>query len=749
MTGTGFSPLPANNTVMFGAAKATVQSATATTLRVLVPVGATYGRLSVTSNGFTAFSTSFFTIITGETLTDVSFVTKTSFATGTGPALVARGDLNNDGKPDMVVSNFSSNNISVFINSSVPGTVTFNAPLVLATGPNPEGIKIIDVNSDGKQDIVLTNIINYFSVFLNTSTSSVLTLAPRMDVPLSSIVTYPRGIYGADFDGDGKTDIATADNNKQIDFSNNTGFGTVSVSRNNGTAGSLSFETAVSYRTGEYPRSVFAADLDGDLKPDLAVCNHVTASINLFLNNSTPGTINFSSQTALAIGGRGEQITIADIDGDGKKDILASVLFGGGGVHVFRNISSPGNIRFANPLYFIPGGPLDVAVGDLDGDGKPDMAVANVNTGKVTVYKNTSTAGVISFATKFDYAGAANGETLIGVAIGDVDGDLFPDLTVTNTTANLATVLRMAAKIPEPPTVDLGADTSICQGDSLLLIATNTNAQYRWSTGATTDRIIAKQTGVYWVEVTNNGGTVTDTIRLTVNPAPVVSLGNDEQLCNGDSKQLSAFTNAATYLWSTGATTPEITVSKTGTYSVTVNVAGCLGKDTVLITYDSVPVFTLGADALLCKGQQLILHAPQTNGNNLQWSNGSAADTLLVTGAGLYSLTISNTCGSFTDDVQIEEGNCNVYVPTAFTPDRNNLNETFKPILQGQPISYTFQVYDRWGTLVFKTNDPAKGWDGKVKGAEVTGNTMFIWQCWYQLTGSKPGYQKGTVLLLK
>jgi gliding motility-associated-like protein len=748
ISGNNFNTTPNNNTVLFGAAKAIVLSASTNMLSVKVPVGATFGRITVTSNGFTAFSNTFFTVITGETLTAASFITRIDFGTGNSPSLFARGDLNDDGRPDMAVSNFFSNSISVFVNNSMPGTVSFETPIILAMGPNPEGIRIVDINSDGKQDIIVTNIANYFSVFLNTSTSSVVTLASRIDVPLPAVNVAPRGIYAADLDGDGKTDIATADNNKRIDFSNNTGYGTISISRNNGNGGTLSFAPPVEYKTGEYPRSIFAADLDGDLKPDLAVSNHVTPAISLFLNNSAPGAINFTPQTDLTIGGRGEQINVADIDGDGKKDILASVLFGGGGVHVFRNISTPGNIRFSSPINILPGGPLDIAVGDIDGDGKADVAIANVSTGKVTVYKNISTVGNISFATKMDYTGASNGESLIGVAIGDVDGDLFPDLTVTNSTANLVTVLRMAAKIPEPPTVNLGADTSICYGDSLVLIATNTNAQYRWSTGATTDRITVKQNNKYWVEVTNNGGTVTDSIQLTIKPVPVVSLGNNELLCKGSNKQLSAFTIAANYLWNTGATTPVITVNKAGTYSVTVDVEGCIAKDTVIISYDSVPVFTLGPDAFLCKGQQLVLHSPLTNLTQ-QWNNGSSADSLLITAAGNYSLTISNTCGALTDNIQVEEGNCNVYVPNAFTPNKNNLNEIFKPILQGQAISYRFEIFDRWGTLIFSTTDPAKGWDGKVKGAQAESNTLFVWQCWYQLTRGKPSYQKGTVLLLK
>jgi len=747
INGNNFSTTPGNNIVLFGATKAAVVTATSSSLTVSVPPGATFGRITVTCNGFSTFSSDFFTVISGEVLTPASFISKTDFQTELSPSLLARGDLNDDGRPDMVVSNFGSNSISVFINSSTPGTVAFNPALNLPTGPNPETVQIVDVNSDGKMDIIVSNITNFYSIFINTSIGGILSFANRLDVAWAGINYSPRGIYGTDLDDDGKTDIVTADNNKFIDWNTNHEYGTISISRNTGFLGNISFATPIIYKAGEYPRSVFAADFDGDNKPDLGVTNHVTPSVSLFLNASVPGNINFVAQPSLAIGGRGQQLNIADMDGDGKKDILTSVLFGTGGVHIFRNTSTIGNLSFARPFNILPGGPLDIAVGDLDGDGMPDLAITNVNTGRISVYKNISTPGNLAFGPKMDYTGGAPGHNLIGIGIGDVDGDSFPDLTITNQNTNVATILRMAASIPDPPKVTLRADTSICNGDFVMLTATNTNATYRWSTGETTAQIVVKQAGRYWVEVKNAVGTASDTFELTVKPAPMVFLGNDDLLCKGESKILSALNSGSNYLWNTGATTSDITVTSGGTYSVVVNLNGCMAKDTVVISYDSIPVFSLGPDTYLCTGKQIVLFTPHTLASHI-WNNGSVADSLVITSAGTYSLTLTNQCGVGNDVVHIETGDCKVYVPNAFSPNRDNLNDYFKPIVKGQTAIYRFEIYDRWGNIVFRTTDPTKGWDGKANN-KSPGSSNFIWQCIYQFVDDVPRQIKGTVMLIK
>ena len=741
ISGSNFNNTPANNIVFFGATRAKVIAASATKLQVVVPVGATYGQISLMANGFNCHSPFPFDVISGQILTDSSFNARTDFSFGIYPSFIARGDLDGDGKPDMVVSNFSSNDISVFHNTCTPGNISFSLIKNYLANPEPEGIKIDDINGDGKPDVIGTSINGHlFSVWLNESVSANLVLASRQDFILGNSF-WPRGVATGDIDGDGKVDVVTADNNKIIDFTNNTSHGTVSVSRNVSGVTSLSFEPPVSFNTGDYSRSVLVADIDGDGKPDVATANQGDNSVSVFLNNSTLGNIDLSLQQTLALSGNGEQITMGDIDGDGNIDLIVSNLTGTPLVSVFRNTSSRGLISFALPVTIATGGPLGISVGDIDGDGKPDLAVANYNTGYVSVLKNTSSPGNISFAQRIDFSA---GNSLVDVKIGDVDGDSIPDLTVTNANDNIVSVLT---KKPPHYLLNLGNDTTICEGDSITLKANIPNAQYLWNTGDTADHIAVTKTGIYNVKVTVGDTNVFDTIVITANPKPIVFLGNDTLICSGDSRILNAFNSGATYLWSDGSQSSSIKVTTTGTYFVTVSLQGCLQSDTLHITYDSLPKFTPVPNMILCSGQSLVLNPGIISGNFL-WQDGSTSPVLTITHPGTYLVIISNNCGSATGEFTVTEGNCNVYFPSAFTPNGDQLNDVFKPAIYGQVTSFQMQIFDRWGKLVFKSNDASLGWNGTFNGFNYPAG-VYVWQCTYQLRGKSVVSKKGTLTLLR
>ena len=211
------------------------------------------------------------------------------------------------------------------------------------------------------------------------------------------------------------------------------------------------------------------------------------------------------------------------------------------------------------------------------------------------------------------------------------------------------------------PTVNLGADFSLCAGATRILTAPAGYSAYLWSNGATTNSITVNSAGTYWVRVTGSGGCEgRDTVVATAAAAPIVNLGADFSLCAGATRTLTAPAGHSAYLWSNGATGASITVSTAGTYWVRVtNAAGCEGRDTVVATTATAPVVNLGADFSLCTGATRTLTAPAGHSAYL-WSNGSTGASITVSTAGTYWVRVTNTAGC--------EGRDTVVATTATAP---------------------------------------------------------------------------------
>jgi gliding motility-associated-like protein len=110
---------------------------------------------------------------------------------------------------------------------------------------------------------------------------------------------------------------------------------------------------------------------------------------------------------------------------------------------------------------------------------------------------------------------------------------------------------------------------------------------------------------------------------------------------------------------------------------------------------------------------------------------------------------VQDNCGTGTDAVVISENNCSVYFPTGFTPNNDGRNDLFKVLSLYQLADFRLSVYNRWGMLVFETKDPARGWDGRVRG-QMTDTGLFAWYCEFKKPGdSQPTSMKGVVMLAR
>lgn len=194
------------------------------------------------------------------------------------------------------------------------------------------------------------------------------------------------------------------------------------------------------------------------------------------------------------------------------------------------------------------------------------------------------------------------------------------------------------------PVIELGNDTTICSYNTLQLDAAYAGATYAWNTGATTASITVNTTAQYSVITSLNGCSVRDTIDVAVTPAPVVNFGNDTVVCENSTLQLNAAFAGATHEWNTGATTPSITVSTAGTYSVLNTLNGCFARDTINISVQTTPVIDLGTDTSICEYDTLLLSVNYT-GATYAWNTGAVTSSIAVSDSGRYSVTASlNGC---------------------------------------------------------------------------------------------------------
>lgn len=305
-----------------------------------------------------------------------SFVMPTRFGVGRAPANLVVADVNGDGHPDLVTANADDATVSVRLaDPARPGY--FLPAIILSTpGRTPLDVAVGDLNGDGRMDVVVAaSGANSVLVFTQTATGT-------FNPPVAYAVGGdPQAVTVADLDGNGFADIAVATTSNAVSV-------LLQTSAN-------VFAVAVDFPTGVQPVAVKAVDLNGDGKLDLLTANYGAAlspgnqGLSVLLQGA-PGT--FAAPVNYATGYRASGLAVGDLNGDGKPDVAvacAGLPGDPGEVSVFLQDPATAGTLLPPASYRGTFGPMGVAIGDMDGDGRPDLVLAD---GDIVVRLNQASA---------------------------------------------------------------------------------------------------------------------------------------------------------------------------------------------------------------------------------------------------------------------------------------------------------------------------------------------------------------------
>jgi large repetitive protein len=468
IAGNNFNATPANNIVYFGAVRATVLTAATGSLTVRVPAGADLKPITVTTNGLTAYSQKPFhvTFPGGDDFFDAnSFAARQQFEIGLSPDHIAAGDIDGDGKPDLASigdPGGSAFYLSLLRNTSTHGNISFVAAYDQSfPGYLGRNITMGDLDADGKLEVV-TGCSGKMHIFRNLSTPGTVSLATPLI--LTDQLEETHSVHVIDLDQDGKPDIVFANEGAVAVFKNNSTPGNIIL------AGLQTILPAAHNTTRD--EQIEIEDLDGDLKPDIAITYPYVDSLYIIRNTSTPGNISFGAPLKLSHGpySHPNGISIGDVDGDNLSDI-AFANSGADRVIVYKNVSKPGSIAFTGftgIANLFAGN--EVTIGDINGDGKLDFAAARHSFQTIAIVRNGSTPCNAALDPFVEHGYITERSNLL---LCDLNADSKPDLI------NVSPWVLVTKNT-------VGQTVKGCVGSNLSVPSSLTGSTYQWqqNTGA-------------------------------------------------------------------------------------------------------------------------------------------------------------------------------------------------------------------------------------------------------------------------
>ena len=671
---------------------------------------------------------------------------------------MAIGDLHGDGFPDIVqtLSDNSPGSAIQFYNQNT-NTHTIDKPTSIATYKYPEAIKVANLNCDSHNEII---VLHGLSQIMTVYEQSANVYSSYKSFALGNANHYNSyGVSVGDFNNDGLNDIAIADYKDGLITMYNAGNCSNTCSKFVKPKTPVGISAICKNTTKTTYTSIHTAGdkLFWNLYPSNAgtIVYADNDSCNITWNDSWYGKASISVKAYNACGSGAAQPLIITVHvppiNIGKdtavcsKKTLQLKATSGFDSYVWSTKSTDSIISVISPATVF------VEAHNVCGTAYDTIIIASSPYPKK--HLPTDTIMCVNKPMFFDLS-------MPGATYQWQDASTEPKMTVTEAgiysvivTDSYSCNYRMDATVTLKalPSIQLPNDTTVCNTLSLPIAVSCATCSYEWNTGSKTNSITASSAGIYSVSATNSCGLDRDTIVLAISKSPEIKLSHDTTICTGKSLLCDVtLPGKNTYLWQDKTTNPKYSISRAGTYSVSVtNSFHCSASKSVKVKEMTVPSVTLPNDTTVCDSILLTLDV-SCNQCTYKWSNDSTKPTFIINDFDIYTVNVSNRCGNTEKSFKVSKAECSAVldVPTAFSPNNDGLNDVLYAIARNvQDIE--LNIFNRWGQKIFTSTNVKEGWDGTRNGKAMDdGVYMFSITATKTADGSKVE-KSGNITLLR
>lgn len=275
----------------------------------------------------------------------------------------------------------------------------------------------------------------------------------------------------------------------------------------------------------------------------------------------------------------------------------------------------------------------------------------------------------------------------------------------------------------------LVSDSSICDNDDLLFILKSNSPQYLWSNESIDSFTTYNKTGKHWLKSAENGCVRIDTFNINTKPKPPILYYPDTFFCKNNSLLIGNinYPNVYKFLWNNKDTTKQLFVNKTSQNVLSIKDNFCWAFDTIQVSEKSIPVFNISGPSFLCSdnNDSITLQVNKFK-SNIWFPQNENSISITIDQVGKYWHSVIDQFGcANTDTINIKDA-CNptFYMPNAFTPNGNNVNDFLN--FQGKYIDlFNLKIFNRWGELLYETNEFDSKWDGTFQGNPLPMDVYF------------------------